>query len=96
MIIGLIQDSTRLLGCPQPQMYPPVTLNQHTLVNRTHKHYIYIYASRPHKHFTIDFTPKLSSQQHVQYGSNLMNLFYNIFSFFGGPGEAYVESRDLY
>ena len=24
-------------------MYPPVALNQYTLVNRTHKHYIYIY-----------------------------------------------------
>ena len=36
---------TRLLGHPQPQMYPPVPLNQYTLVNRTHKHYIYIYAS---------------------------------------------------
>ena len=33
---------TRLLGRPQPQMYPPVTLNQYTLVNRTHKHYIYM------------------------------------------------------
>ena len=32
---------TRLLGRPQPQMYPPVALNQYTLVNRTHKH-------RPH------------------------------------------------
>ena len=34
---------TRLLGRPQPQMYPPVALNQHTLVNRTHKHYIYMF-----------------------------------------------------
>ena len=32
---------TRLLGHPQPQMYPPVALNQYTLVNRTHKHFIY-------------------------------------------------------
>ena len=29
----------------------------------------YIYASRPHKHFKIDFTPKRSSQQHVKYGT---------------------------
>ena len=29
---------TRLLGRPQPQMYPPVALNQYTWVNRTHKH----------------------------------------------------------
>ena len=50
---------TRLLGRPQPQMYPPVALNQHTLVNRTHKHYIYIYASRPRKHLKI--TPKLNN-----------------------------------
>ena len=39
-----------------------------------------------HKHFKIDFTPKISSQQHVKYGSNLMMGG-------GGPGEAYVESR---
>ena len=32
---------TRLLGRPQPQMYPPVALNQHIWVNRTHKHFIY-------------------------------------------------------
>ena len=31
---------TRLLGRPQPQMYPPVTLNQYTWVNITHKHII--------------------------------------------------------
>ena len=36
---------TRLLGRPQPQMYPPVTLNQYTLVNRTHKHYIYSFKA---------------------------------------------------
>ena len=36
-----MQYITRLLGRPQPQMYPPVALNQYTLVNRTHKHYIY-------------------------------------------------------
>ena len=36
--------------------YPPVVLNQYTGVNRTHKHLIYN-ASRPHKHFKIDFTP---------------------------------------
>ena len=39
---------TRLLGRPQPQMYPPVALNQYTLVNRTHKHYIYICFKAPH------------------------------------------------
>ena len=40
-------NETRLLGRPQPQMYPPVALNQHTLVNRTHKHYIYICLKAP-------------------------------------------------
>ena len=34
----------------------------------------YIYASMPHANFEIDFTPKLSSQQHVKYGSNLMKI----------------------
>ena len=33
---------TRLLGRPQPQMYPPVALNQYTWVNRTHKHLLYM------------------------------------------------------
>ena len=32
----------RLLGRPQPQMYPPVALNQYTWVNRTHKHFLYM------------------------------------------------------
>ena len=32
----------KMYGRPQPQMYPPVALNQYTLVNRTHKHYIYM------------------------------------------------------
>ena len=38
------QSLTRLLGHPQPQMYPPVGLNQYTLVNKTHIIYIYVYA----------------------------------------------------
>ena len=38
----LKEHQTRLLGRPQPQMYLPVALNQYTLVNRTHKHYIYM------------------------------------------------------
>ena len=45
---------------------------------------IYIYASRPHEHFEIYFTPKLSSQQHVKYGNNLMNISYKLLIFFGG------------
>ena len=38
----------------------------------TETRFIYIYASRHNKHFKIDFTPKLSSQQHVKYGSDLI------------------------
>ena len=38
----ILGQKTRLLGRPQPQMYPPVALNQYTLVNITHKHYIYM------------------------------------------------------
>ena len=48
-VMGLIStckddNSTKtiLLGHPQPQMYPPVALNQYTLVNRTPKHFIYM------------------------------------------------------
>ena len=37
-----IPAETRLLGRPQPQMYPPVALNQYTWVNRTHKHFLYM------------------------------------------------------
>ena len=42
---------TRLLGRPQPQMYPPVAVNQYIWVNRTHKHllhktYISIYIEK--------------------------------------------------
>ena len=70
-----INVKTRLLGRPQPQMYPPVALNQYKWVNRTHKHFC-IYASMPHENFEIDFTPNLSSQQHVKYGSNLMKICY--------------------
>ena len=44
----------------------------------------------------IDFTPKLSSQKYVKYGSNLTTNFYYIFSlnFFRVLGnQPYVESR---
>ena len=37
------QMLTRLLCRPQPQTYPPVALNQYAWVNRTPKHFIYIY-----------------------------------------------------
>ena len=48
----------------------------------------------PHANFEIDFTPKLSSQQHVKYGSNLMKISYQLlFNFWGVLGEPYVESR---
>ena len=71
---------TRLLCRPQPQIYPPVALNQYSCVNIT----FYIYGLRPHEYFEIDFTLKLSSQQHVKYGSNLKNMSYYFFHF-GGP-----------
>ena len=45
-------------------MYPPVALNHHTWVNKTHRHFI-LYASRPHDHI---------KSQHVKYGSNLIEL----------------------
>ena len=35
-----IKNIARLLGLPQPQIYPPVALNQYPLVNRTPKHFI--------------------------------------------------------
>ena len=37
---NIVSLLTRLLGRPQPQMYPLVTLNQYTWVNRTRKHFI--------------------------------------------------------
>ena len=69
---------TRLLGRPQPQMYPPVALNQYTLVNRTHN-IIYIYASRPHKHLKI--TPKLNNMQNMEV---IWWTFFQIFVFILG------------
>ena len=83
---------TRLLGRPQPQMYPPVALNQYTLVNRTHKHFIYML--RLYKHFKI--TLKLSSQQHVKYGSNLMIFFSNLcFHYSGVLGQRMLNPKVL-
>ena len=70
---------TRLLGRPQPQMYPPVALNQYTLVNRTHKHYIYICFKAPQT--SLNHT---KAQQYVKYGSNLMNIFSKSCFHFGG------------
>ena len=61
---------TRLLGRPQPQMYPPVALNQHTLVNRTPKHYIYMLQGP-----TNILKSHQSSTICKKYVSNLMNIF---------------------
>ena len=68
-----------MLGRPQPQMYPPVALNQYTLVNRTHKHFIYICFKAPQtsKNHT-------KAQQYAKYGSILMNIFLNFCFHFGG------------
>ena len=41
LILGCPEmGKTRLFGCPQPQMYPPVALNQYTWANRTRRHFI--------------------------------------------------------
>ena len=85
------QVATRLLGRPQPQMYPPVARNQYTLVNRTHKHYIYMLQGptnilKSHQSSTIC---KISDEV-------IWRNFFQIFVFIlGGPGEAYVESRGI-
>ena len=54
------KDWIKLLGRPQPQMYPPVALNQYTWVNRTHNFFLYM-LPMPQENFEIDFTPKISS-----------------------------------
>ena len=43
--------------------------------------------------FKINFTPKLSSQQHVKYGSNLMNIF--IFYFWWVLGKRMLNPEVL-
>ena len=65
---------TRLLGHPQPQMYPPVALNQYTWVNRTHKHFLYMLQGL--MNILNRFHSKAILQQHVKYGSNLMKICY--------------------
>ena len=60
--VASTKRETRLLGRPQPQMYPPVALNQYVWVNRIHKHFIYtcIYILRLYEYFEI-YLSKLSS-----------------------------------
>ena len=81
---------TRLLGRPQPQMYPPVALNQYTLVNRTHKHYIYMLQGP---------TNILKSHQSSTICKNIEVIWWTFFQIFvfilGGPGEAYIDSRGI-
>ena len=79
-VLGTINQrpasSTRLLGRPQPQMYPPVALNQYTWVNRTHKHFIYIYFKAPWTFWNIFLTQlKAILQQHLKYRSNLIKMW---------------------
>ena len=62
----------------------PVALNQYTLVNRTHTHFIYMLQG------PTNISPY---RQHVKYRCNLMNIFHNFAFIFGGSGEAHVESR---
>ena len=49
----------------------------------------------PHANFEIDFTPKLSSQQHVKYGSNLMKICYFLFNFWGVLGNRMLNPEVL-
>ena len=49
----------------------------------------------PHKHFNIEFTPKLSSQQHVKYGSNLRNFCIFFFHFWGVLGKRMLNPELL-
>ena len=81
---------TRLLGRPQPQMYPPVALNQYTLVNRTHKHHIYMLQGptnilKSHQSSTICMlNPEvlkchedlITLDTYVQQGKTMDNKFY--------------------
>ena len=39
--------------------------------------------------------PKLSSQQHVKHGSNLMNIFHNFVSIFWGLGKRMLNQEVL-
>ena len=81
---------TRLLGRPQPQMYPPVALNQYTLVNRTHKHFIYIYMLHGP---TNILKSHQSSTICKKYGSNLMYIF--CFHFGGVLGKRILNPEVL-
>ena len=57
-----------------------------------------VYASRPHKHFKTDFTLKLSSQQHVKYGSNLSPIYqstYKIWKQSNKDFSSYQENDEI-
>ena len=102
-------NKTRLLGRPQPQMYPPVALNQYTLVNRTHKHYIYMLhkhlkipvalnqytlVNRTHNHYIYMPTNILKSHQNSTIAKYGSNLM-NIFSFWGVLGKRMLNPEVL-
>ena len=70
---------TRLLGHPQPQMYPPVALYQYTWVNRTHKHFIYICFKAPQT---------FGNRFHTKAILPTCKMF-------GGPGEAYMLNPEV-
>ena len=88
-----IKYITRLLGRPQPQMYPPVALNQYTWANRTHKHFLYMLQGP----IQINrFNSKAILQQHVKYGSNLMKICYKLFfNFWGVLGKRMLNPEVL-
>ena len=86
-----IAQTTRLLGRPQPQMYPPVARNQYTLVNRTHEHYIYMLQGptnilKSHQSSTIC---KISDEV-------IWWIFFQLFVFIlGGPGKRTLNPEVL-
>ena len=73
LIIKNYQELTRLLGRPQPQMYPPVALNQY--MGQQNSNIFYICFKAPCK-FWNRFHSKAILEQHVKYSSNLMKICY--------------------
>ena len=90
LVAWIRSRKTRLLGHPQPQMYPPVALNQYTLVNRTHKHYIYMFQGptnilKSHQSSTICKTMEVI----------WWTFFHFLFSFWGVLGKRTLNPEVL-
>ena len=73
--IRVSQRPTRLLGRPQPQMYPPVSLNQYTFVNKT---FFYICLKAPQTIYKRFHTKAILStlKTYVQLGKTIDNKFF--------------------